>query len=86
MFMDEVLGRNTKSRIGGVVKGHWSAERMDSILLISTNHKMSLSSFVSLIERSLWGNVFVSHVSPQKTLLTTVSSAIGFIQTSEVSK
>ena len=64
--MDEVLGRNTKSQIGGVVKGHWNTERMDSILL-STNHKMILSSFEHLF-KSLWGNFFCIPQFPLKNL------------------
>lgn len=64
MFMDEVVGMNTKSQVCGVVKGQWSVERMDSIFLFSTNHKISFCSFGCLIKQIVWGNFFVSRVSP----------------------
>lgn len=44
---------NTKSRMGGVVKGQWSGGRMDSFVFISSNHGKSLSSVDSFIKRSL---------------------------------
>ncbi len=52
MFMDEVLGTNKEPN-------GWCGERAterwkDSFILISTNHKMSLSSCDCLMKRSLW--------------------------------
>ena len=56
-FMDEIVGMNTKSSMGGVVEGQWSGGRLDSFILIRANHEMSCLPLT--VQLSFVGNLFL---------------------------